>query len=127
MCLSSGVHSTITVRRALHFSEGEPEMLAVNEEFEANYHQAEFERKIGRAIRNLRQRATPDEQQRWNDALSAVAGKDHYVLALVNAAGAPRPRDDLLKLLLTAIAMRPFFRRLFTSSQAGDDHPESAA
>ena len=108
---ANGILLSDTEREMLSFTESDPtaEMLAANEEFEANYDQAEFERKIGRAIRNLRQRATPDEQQRWNRALTALRGEDHYVLALVNAAGAPRPRGDLLKLLLTAIAIAAVF------------------
>jgi hypothetical protein len=47
-----------------------------------------------------------DEFDTWAEAVRTLRKEDHYLLALIVAAGASgRPRGDLLKLLATALVI----------------------
>ncbi len=103
-------------RKELFFSETGwtlPDMLRLNEEFERNYDCDEYERKIANLIRNARMRAEqtdPGGRKSWSDAIEILSKEDHYILAMIRqAGGSTRPRDDLLKLLLTAFAVIALF------------------
>ena len=65
------------------------EMAAVNDAFDHEYSQAEYEQKIGKLIRNLsaNDRAHHREDfEAWNEALSTLRQEDHYLRVLAAAA-----------------------------------------
>jgi len=88
-------------RKMLYFSETGwtlPDMLAVNAEFERDYDEATYERKIARLASNIQAHdAVEDEQQQdaWDQAVLKLSRGDHYVTGLINEAqpsgrGVPR-------------------------------------
>ena len=101
-------------RKMLYFSETGwtlPDMMQVNEEFDRNYDQNEYEQKIAGLIRNFERRTRIENKQEWDEWISAVrtlSEEDHYLLVLINlpanTAGG-RPPGDLLKLILTALVI----------------------
>ncbi len=104
-----GVSLSEVERKMLYFSETAwtlPDMAEVGQEFCNHYDQAEFEWKISGIIRKI-QRAPLDkaEERSWHSAIGALRNKDHYLLVLINSAGSVRPRDDVMKLVLTAAAI----------------------
>ncbi len=102
-------------------------MLKVNEEFERDYDNGEYEAKIAGVIRRIenRQDRTQDEMDTWNKAVLKLSGEDHYLLVLIDLAGrrssepsswnrwlpsmnphgTKRPRGDVFRLILTAIVL----------------------
>ncbi len=93
----------------LYFSETAwtlPDMEEVNEEFDRNYDQGEFERKIAGIVRNT-QGAAPDKgaARNWDQAVRVLRTEDHYLLVLIDSAGTVRPRGDFIKLVLTALVI----------------------
>ena len=91
----------------LYFSETAwtlPDMAEVNQEFDSNYDQGEFERKIAGIVRNIRRAPIPDkgEERSWDQAVRVLRSEDHYLLVLIDSAGTDRPRGDFIKLVLTA-------------------------
>ncbi len=60
-------------------------MLSVNEEFERDYDQDEYEQKIAGLARRIeaRNRAeNPDADEAWNEALRMLSEEDHYLIVL---------------------------------------------
>lgn len=108
-----GVALSEVERKMLFFSDTDwtlPDMTTVSQEFDRDYDQAEYERKIAGIVRNVRQELTKDEsaQLRWNDAVAYLRNEDHYLLVLIDGADADRarpgrPPGDFLKLIFTAI------------------------
>lgn len=101
-----GIPLSETDRKELYFSESAcalPDMPQVEEEFEQNYDQQEYERKIARLIRNARKRdaqVNPEGDKLWSEAIGVLSKEDHYILVMVRQAGiSRRPRGDFLKLL----------------------------
>ena len=83
-----------------------PDIMEVNDAFDREYDQAEYEQKIVKLIRSLRATARADEQERdaWTEAVSTLAREDHYLLVMITEAGArERPRRDILKLWAIAL------------------------
>ena len=81
-------------RDMLYFSETHwtlPNIAEVNEQFDAEYDQDEYEEKIARLIRNARDHArkeNPVEFEDWSNAVKALNREDRYLLVMVASAGA---------------------------------------
>jgi hypothetical protein len=96
----------------LYFSETAwtlPEIAEVNDAFDRDYSQKEYEQKIAGLIRKIQASSrtrNKDELDTWTEAVRILRREDHYLLVMLDAAGAPsRPRGDVLKLWLTALAI----------------------
>jgi len=80
-------------RDMLYFSETHWTLpnIEVNEQFDAEYDQDEYEEKIARLIRNARDHArkeNPVEFEGWSNAVKALKHEDRYLLVMVASAGA---------------------------------------
>src|SRR5579863_1970824 len=94
----------------LYFSESAwtlPDMAEVNQEFDSNYDQGEFERKIAAIVRNIQAARISDkgEERSWDQAVRVLRREDHYLVVLIDSAGTVRPRGDFIKLVLTALVI----------------------
>jgi hypothetical protein len=103
-------------RKMLYFSETDwtlPDIMEVNAEFERDYDNDEYERKIcglGQAIEAQLKNASAEESEMWYAAIQKLSDGDHYLLVLLNprlasGSASKRPPGDLLKLWLTAFAI----------------------
>lgn len=103
-------------RKMLYFSETAwtlPGMAAVSAEFDRNYDQDEYERKISRLVRKIEadgRNKDPEEEQTWDCAVEKLSQGDRYLLVLLNPSfskttPAHRPPHDILKLWLTAFGI----------------------
>ncbi len=110
-----GVPLTDVERKMLYFSETGwtlPNMLEVNAEFERDYDNDKYERKIaGLAGRIEQQNKAEGGTQRdaWEAAVEKLSEGDHYLLVLIDpklvaSGGTVRPPGDFLRLILTALA-----------------------
>ena len=109
-----GVPLSEVERKMLYFSETGwtlPNMMEVNEEFDRNYDQDDYERKITGLISNFEKRTRAENKQEWNTWTSAVrtlSEEDHYLLVMMNLptdSTGVRPPGDILKLILTAVVV----------------------
>ena len=97
-------------RKMLYYTESGstlPNMVAVYDDFDREYDQTKYERKIARLIRKAYKKArrgTPEEYDAWWAATRRLAREDHYLSVMVRLAGL-RPRGDLLKLWSTAVVL----------------------
>lgn len=79
-------------RKMLYFSEVHPslpDVYEVNAKFERNYDADDYETKITGLLKRARDndRKQSDVQaQQWRDAITALAGEDHYILVMVHRA-----------------------------------------
>jgi hypothetical protein len=91
-------------RKMLYFSESGwtlSDMTAVYEEFDREYDQDEYEKKIARLIVKADKHArkeSHDEYDAWWAAVRFLEGEDHYISVMIGIAGL-RPAGDQLKLL----------------------------
>jgi hypothetical protein len=99
-------------RKGLYFSETAwtlPDMKKVNEEFDQNFDQWDYEKKIARLIRNARNRDRQRDTRgagSWSDAIAVLSKEDHYILVMIKQAGlSTRPPGDFLKLIGTALGL----------------------
>lgn len=117
-------------RKMLYFTESGwtlPNILEVNAEFEREYDNDEYEKKIAGLVREIEKQnetATGDEQSKWDDAVVKLSEGDHYLLVLIDLGRSPtgplsrwlpagnfygtgrvRPQGDLLRLLAVALAL----------------------
>src|SRR5579862_7067558 len=91
-----GVSLSDIERRMLYFTEveedpGVGDLIELNDEFERQYDTAQYESKIADLIRtgiNHSKKENPDEAQAWRDAIYTLETGDHYILVMVDAAGA---------------------------------------
>jgi hypothetical protein len=104
-----GVPLSEVERKMLYFSETDwtlPGILEVNAEFERDYDEDEYERKIcslGQAIEAQLKNASAEESDLWYEAIRKLTDGDRYLLVLLNprlvpAAASGRPPGDILKL-----------------------------
>jgi hypothetical protein len=107
-----GVPLSEVERKMLYFSETAwtlPDIAEVSATFDREYNQAEYEQKIAKLIRQIRANARTDNREEfdaWTEAIRTLGQEDHYLLVLVAAAGASgRPRGDVLRLWVTALAI----------------------
>ena len=97
-------------RKMLYFTESGwtlPDMMEVNEDFDREYDQAEYERKIAKVVKKAdkRLRKSPREDyDRWWAAIRFLQREDHYISVMIGLAGL-RPRGDQLRLFATALAI----------------------
>ena len=111
-----GVSLSEVERKMLYFSETDwtlPGILEVNAEFERDYDEDEYERKIcslGQAIEAQLKNVSAEESDLWFEAIQKLSDGDHYLLVLLNprlvsGVASKRPPGDILKLWLTAIVI----------------------
>jgi hypothetical protein len=81
-------------RKMLYFTETGwtlPDMAAVSGEFDRDYDQDEYERKIGGLVCGLLDREElQGERETWNRAVEKLSEGDHYLLVLIDAASSSR-------------------------------------
>jgi hypothetical protein len=65
-----------------------PDIASVNEAFDREYDQEEYERKITGLIRGVLANAQANARYRWAEAVSTIGKEDHYLLVMIAAAGA---------------------------------------
>jgi hypothetical protein len=77
-------------RDMLYFSETGwtlPNMMTVSREFDQNYKQDEYEKKIGQIIRRIHdEREGNGSEKMWDEAVSRLRDEDHYLLVLIDGA-----------------------------------------
>ncbi len=107
-----GIPLTDIERKELYLSETAwtiPDMLQVNEEFERDFDQDEYEAKIVGLIKRACKRDRRDDPEHgklWSEATRTLSREDHYILVMTRRAGvSSRPRGDMAKLLGTAFAL----------------------
>jgi len=111
-----GTPLTEVERKMLYFSEEGwtlPDMMEVNAEFERDYDEDEYERKIAGLVRKIEASDTAQSksgQETWDLAVEKLSEGDHYLLVLLDPSlssgdGSARPPHDRLKLWLTAFGI----------------------
>lgn len=103
-----------TERNMLYFSETHwtlPNILEVNQAFEREYNEGEYENKIERLIRNFKARVDREDAaslEQWNHAVKTLESEDHYLLVMIHAADGDAllestPSSRMLQLTLMGI------------------------
>ena len=102
-------------RKMLYFSEIDwtlPGMLEINAEFERDYDQNEYERKIVGLVRAIEAEDRTNAQSRrlWDQAVEKLNEGDNYLSIMLDPSFSPkgatvRPPHDRLKLWLTALVI----------------------
>jgi hypothetical protein len=107
-----GVSLSDVERKMLYFSETGwtlPEIFEVNREFDLDYHQAGYERKIATLIGNARNRARKEDRalsDDWSATSKLLSREDHYLTVMIRLADTVvRPHRDLWKLWGTGLAI----------------------
>jgi hypothetical protein len=97
-------------RKMLYFSETDwtlPDIADVSDQFDAEYDQTKYERKITRLIRAAYRHAGKEDREtydKWWASMRVLSRENHYILVMVRLAGL-RPRHDQLKLFVTALGV----------------------
>lgn len=97
-------------RKMLYFSESGwtlPDMPAVSDEFDSQYDQGKYEKKIAQLIRRAYRHAckgSGETYDKWWASIRVLDTEDHYILVMIRLAGL-RPRHDQLKLFVTSLAI----------------------
>jgi len=95
-------------RKMLYFSEAFPtlpDMVEVNEKFEAEYDGEKYEEKIkmlSKTAFHRDQKESPEMVPLWREAVKALNKEDHYILVMLDL---PRPPADFAKLVVTGLAV----------------------
>ena len=110
-----GVPLSEIERKMLYFSETDwtlPDMAEVSAEFDRDYDQDEYERKIGGLVRQITSRDHSQSQtdtEAWDEAVVKLSEGDHYLSVLVSPSLLPgpavRPPHDILKLWITGVGV----------------------
>ncbi len=110
-----GVQLTEIERKILYFTEVGwtlPEMKEVSAEFDRDYNQDEYERKIAKLVSKILandETQNEQEQEAWDRAVEKLSHGDHYMLVLIHAA---EPQRNLarhwLKVLAAALGLLAF-------------------
>ncbi len=94
-----GVPLSETERKMMYFTETAwtlPDIYDVNEVFERDYDDREYEAKIGSLARDARTRAKgAGELDRWKEAVRVLEQEDHYLLVLLSATAGPSGSSPL--------------------------------
>ena len=94
-------------RKMLYFTESGstlPDIMNVYEDFDREYDQDEYERKIAKLVKKTDKRIRGEsrsEYDRWWAAIRFLKREDHYISVMIGLAGL-RPRGDQLKLFAAA-------------------------
>lgn len=97
-------------RKMLYFTESGwtlPDIVKVNEDFDREYDQDEYEQKIATLLKEADQRirkASSDDYAKWWAAIRFLQREDHYIVVMIRLAGL-RPRGDQLRLFLAALGI----------------------
>lgn len=97
-------------RKMLYFTESGwtlPDIMKVNEDFDREYDQGEYEQKIAKLVTKADKRirkGVRDEYDKWWAAIRFLEREDHYILVMIRLAGL-RPRGDQLRLLATGLGI----------------------
>jgi hypothetical protein len=110
---AEGVPLTEIERKMLYFTEqggSSPGLYEVNAEFERNYDPYKYEAKIMQLLKAARSRdgqGSPDQEQKWKEALDALKDQDHYILVMSGEAfGFPEnPKRKLLIYLAIGVTI----------------------
>ena len=92
-------------RKMLFFSEGYPtlpDMMEVNDEFEAEYDNEKYEKKIRKLSRKAFEHdreESPESIQLWREAIGVLKKEDHYLSVMLDV---PRSAHDLVRLFIAA-------------------------
>jgi hypothetical protein len=95
--------------KMLYFTESGwtlPDIMQVSEQFDREYDQDEYEKKIARIVAKAFKGILHDssgEYDKWLAAVRLLQGEDHYISVLVRLVDL-RPRRDQLKLLAAGLA-----------------------
>lgn len=84
-----------------------PDIMTVNEDFDREYDQDEYEHKIAKLVRGADKRfrkGSSDEYDKWWAAIRFLQREGHYILVMIRLAGLRR-RDDQLRLLATGLGI----------------------
>ena len=90
-----GVPLSEVERKMLYFSETAwtlPDITQVNEAFDREYDQDEYEQKIASLSRNFcadARKNNSNDLDAWNEAVQRLSSEDHYILVLIDAEGQP--------------------------------------
>jgi hypothetical protein len=77
-------------RKMLYFTEAEetlPDIYEVNDQFEREYDDSAYEKKIAGLLRNAyrrNRRESPEGANRWKQAIADLRKEDHYLLVMVD-------------------------------------------
>lgn len=87
-----GIPLSEVERKMLYFSETAwtlPDIWEVNDEFDRNYEQGAYERKISQLIKKVTNRAKKQavELQGWNQAILRLSHADRYLMIMIKQAG----------------------------------------
>ena len=97
-------------RKMLYFTESGwtfPDIVKVNEDFDREYDQDEYEHKIAKLVTKADKRirrAVRDDYDKWWAAIRFLEREDHYILVMIRLAGL-RPRGDQVRLLATGLGI----------------------
>ncbi len=97
-------------RKMLYFTESGwtlPDIMKVNEDFDREYDQDEYEHKIAKLVTKADKRirkGVRDDYDKWWAAIRFLEREDHYILVMIRLAGV-RPRGDQLRLLATGLGI----------------------
>ena len=89
----------------LYFSETGwtlPNMMTISREFDQNYNQDEYEKKIGQIIRRIHEQSSGSDGT-WDEAVNRLRDEDHYLLVLIDGASSEHAefsRWEIFKLIL---------------------------
>jgi hypothetical protein len=95
-------------RKMLYFSEGYPtlpDIMEMNEQFEAEYDSEKYEEKIKKLSKNAfrrDQRESPENIPLWREAVKVLNKEDHYILVMLDV---PRSLADLAKLAAAGVVV----------------------
>jgi hypothetical protein len=97
-------------RKMLYFTESGwtlPDMPAVSEDFDRDYDQSKYEKKIAKLIRKAAKRDYKESREQydaWWPAIRFLKKEDHYISVMIRIADL-RPAGDQLRLFGTALAI----------------------
>jgi hypothetical protein len=97
-------------RKMLYFTESGwtlPDMEAISAEFDSEYDQAEYEKRVASLIQKMGKQARKESPAAYDTMLQAIRRlrtEDHYIVVMIRRAGL-RPRGDLLRLWGTGVAV----------------------
>jgi hypothetical protein len=97
-------------RKMLYFTESGwtlPDIREVSEDFDREYDQDKYERKIAKLVKKAdgrMRKGSRDDYDRWWAAIRFLQREDHYILVMIRLAGL-RPRGDQLRLFATGLGI----------------------
>jgi hypothetical protein len=97
-------------RKMLYFTESGwtlPDIIQVNEDFDRDYDQSEYEHKIAKLIKKANKHScsgSRDDYDQWWAAIHFLNREDHYLSVMIQLAGLRR-RGDQLRLFATALGI----------------------